>query len=60
MPQYGFGAFQDLAAIDARNKEIWETRDFEVKELGDFHAFAFGLGAAHCITKYLGRELETA
>lgn len=56
MPQYGFGAFGELQATDARNREILEEQGFTVHGLGDFHPFAYGLGAVHCISKYIARS----
>ncbi|WP_125461711.1 MULTISPECIES: hypothetical protein [Rhodomicrobium] len=58
MPEYGFGSFQELNATDQRNREILEAQGFTVHGLGDFHPFAGGLGAVHCITKYLGRKIN--
>lgn len=56
IPTYGYGAWSDLAATDNENKRIWERLGFTVAMLGDFHPFAFNLGAVHCIKKYLGRQ----
>ena len=56
MPHYGFGNFPEFAAIDDANIKIWQDREFKVISLGDYHSFASNLGAAHCITKYMGRE----
>jgi hypothetical protein len=55
LPTYGHGDWEDLAAIDAENKRIWESLDFVVHELADFHPFAQNLGSVHCIKKYLDR-----
>lgn len=55
LPTYGHRKWPELAATDAQNKSIWEGLGFEVAMLGDFHPFAFGLGAVHCIKKYLAR-----
>ena len=57
IPEYGAGesAFPELALTDTANREIWESLGYCVVGLGDFHAFAHQLGAAHCITKYLAR-----
>jgi hypothetical protein len=55
IPSYGHGPYSHLEATDARNREIWEELGFEVRLLGDFHPFAQGLGAVHCIKKYLAR-----
>lgn len=54
-PSYGYGAWGNLAATDQANKQIWEGLGFTATMLGDFHPFAFNLGAAHCITKYVTR-----
>ena len=56
LPQYGFGAFAELAATDKQTKDILENEGFTVHALSDFHPFAAGLGAVHCITKYIGRS----
>ena len=55
LPTYGHGAFEELVATDARNREVWEGLGYDVVQLGDFHAFAVNLGAVHCVKKYLGR-----
>lgn len=55
LPTYGHRKWPELVATDAKNKSIWESLGFEVTMLGDFHPFAFGLGAVHCIKKYLNR-----
>jgi hypothetical protein len=55
LPSYGHGPYEHLKATDARNREVWEELGFEVRMLGDFHPFAQGLGAVHCIKKYLAR-----
>ena len=55
LPTYGHGAFEELAATDARNRELWDDLGFDVVQLADFHAFAVNLGAVHCIKKYLAR-----
>jgi hypothetical protein len=56
IPTYAHGPFAGvLDATDRRNAEIWEGLGYDVVALGDFHAFASNLGAAHCIKKYLRR-----
>ena len=55
LPTYGHGFWPELAATDEVNAEIWSNMGYTVHNLGDFHPFAFNLGAVHCITKYLGR-----
>jgi hypothetical protein len=55
LPSYGHGPNERLKATDAKNQEVWEGLGFEVRMLGDFHPFAQGLGAVHCIKKYLAR-----
>lgn len=57
MPEYGFGNYAHYDVVDQANRKLWENRNFEVHSLGDFHPFAYNLGAAHCITKYLGRDV---
>ncbi len=56
LPTYGHGAWSALAATDEANRTLWEELGFATVALGDFHPFAENLGAAHCITKYLGRS----
>jgi hypothetical protein len=55
LPSYGHGPYERLQVTDERNKQVWEELGFEVRMLGDFHPFAVGLGAVHCIKKYLNR-----
>ncbi|MGH2919973.1 MAG: hypothetical protein ACRDLS_15430 [Solirubrobacteraceae bacterium] len=55
IPTYGHGPFGALKTTDRRNAIVWEDLGYDVVALGDFHPFASGLGAAHCIKKYLGR-----
>lgn len=55
VPQYGFGDFSELAATDMQTRRILEAQGFTVHALGDFHPFALGLGAVHCIKKYIAR-----
>ena len=55
LPTYGHFPNQELAAIDAEMKALWETLGFEVHMLGDFNAFARRQGVVHCIKKYLRR-----
>ncbi len=53
LPTYGEG----FEPTDRRNREIWQQElGFEVRLLGDFHPFALGQGAVHCLTKYLARR----
>lgn len=56
IPTYGHGPFGALKATDERNKIVWQELGYGLVPLGDFHPFASGLGAAHCIKKYLGRQ----
>ncbi|EDX82695.1 hypothetical protein S7335_997 [Synechococcus sp. PCC 7335] len=55
IPTYAHGFWADFSVTDEKNKEIWESLGYEVRQLPDFHPFAANLGAAHCITKYLQR-----
>jgi hypothetical protein len=55
LPTYGHGRHGHLRATDEANAALWRDLGFEVKLLGDFHAFALNLGAVHCIKKYLAR-----
>ena len=56
LPTYGHENWSKLSKVDAKNSEIWEELGFKVNKLPNFHPFAANLGAAHCITKYLGRN----
>lgn len=56
IPTYGHGNWKKLEKTDSKNVEIWESLGFTVNQLPNFHPFAANLGAAHCITKYLGRN----
>src|SRR5688500_8453169 len=56
LPTYGHGAtYSYLQASDAANRQLWESFGFTVTELPSFHRLARGLGAVHCIQKYLAR-----
>jgi hypothetical protein len=55
LPSYGHGHFKDLEITDNENKRIWKALGFRVHMLTDFHPYAYDLGAAHCIKKYLVR-----
>ena len=55
LPTYGHPPFEELSATDDDHRRRWESMDFEVTQLGDFHAFAMRMGALHCIKKYLAR-----
>jgi hypothetical protein len=44
-----------LQASDNANKQIWENLGFHVEMLPSFHRLARGLGAVHCIQKYVSR-----
>jgi hypothetical protein len=55
LPTYGHGALAGMAVVDDEHSRIWEAMGFTVHRLGDFHPFAFNLGALHCIKKYLAR-----
>jgi len=55
LPTYGHGTYSYLAESDAANKRIWERLGFTVTLLPSFHRLARGLGAVHCIQKYLAR-----
>lgn len=55
LPTYGHGNWEILKATDEMNKRIWESLDYKVIQLGDFHPFAENLGAVHCIKKYIER-----
>jgi hypothetical protein len=55
LPTYGHGTYSYLAESDAANKRIWERLGFNVTALPSFHRLARGLGAVHCIQKYLAR-----
>jgi hypothetical protein len=55
LPTYGYGAQRALEASDRSHRRTWEQLGFTVHQLGDFNAFAYNLGALHCIKKYLAR-----
>ncbi len=55
LPTYGYDEFQYLQDSDKKNQEIWENLGFEVTMLPNCHILASGLGAVHCIQKYLDR-----
>ena len=55
LPTYGHDPWAELAATDDANRRIWEELGFDVHQLADFNPFAQGLGAVHCIKKYLER-----
>ena len=55
LPTYGHGSWPELARTDNANSKIWQRMGYVVHSLGDFHPFAFNLGAVHCITKFLAR-----
>ena len=56
LPTYGHGAaYSYLQASDATNRKLWESLGYTVTELPSFHRLARGLGAVHCIQKYLAR-----
>lgn len=56
LPTYGYGPWSMLKATDQKNKEIWQTLGYQVKQLTDFHPLAQHLGALHCIKKYVERN----
>lgn len=55
LPSYGHGAWAQLAATDAANRQIWEELGFQVTMLTDCHALAYNLGGVHCLKKYVAR-----
>ena len=55
LPTYGHGDQRALEASDRSHRRTWEQLGFTVHQLGDFNAFAYNLGALHCIKKYLAR-----
>jgi hypothetical protein len=55
LPTYGHGVQRALEATDRSHRRTWEELGFAVHQLGDFNAFAYNLGALHCIKKYLAR-----
>lgn len=56
LPTYGHGSYSYLQASDQANKELWEDLGYTVVMLPSFHRLARGLGAVHCIQKYLDRS----
>jgi hypothetical protein len=55
LPTYGYEDYKYLQASDRGNQKIWEDLGFEVTMLPNFHRLARGLGAVHCIQKYIER-----
>ena len=55
LPTYGHGPWEELAATDAANRELWERLGFRVHGLGSYHAFAQRFGALRCLTQVLER-----
>lgn len=55
LPSYGHEPWPELAETDEANRRVWEGLGFECELMPDFHPFAQGLGALHCIKKYLAR-----
>lgn len=56
LPTYGGETHPHLAETDRLNAELWRGMGFDVHPLPDFHVFAQGLGAAHCLHKCLARD----
>jgi hypothetical protein len=55
LPTYGYEEYEYLQESDRKNQEIWQNLGFEVTMLPNFHSLASGLGAVHCIQKYIER-----
>lgn len=55
LPTYGYDEFKYLEDSDKKNQDIWENLGFEVTMLPNCHVLASGLGAVHCIQKYIER-----
>ena len=55
LPTYGYQEYEYLQESDRKNQEIWQNLGFEVTMLPNFHSLARGLGAVHCIQKYIER-----
>lgn len=55
LPTYGYGNWKNLKATDEENMKIWESLNFRVTVLDDYHPLAEHTGAAHCIINYLQR-----
>lgn len=55
MPTYGHGPYAYLKSSDDANEAIWTGMKFSVTRLPSFHRLARGLGAVHCIQKYIAR-----
>ena len=55
LPTYGYDEFKYLEDSDKKNQDIWENLGFEVTMLPNCHILASGLGAVHCIQKYIER-----
>ena len=65
LPTYGYDLqspgtsekdYSYLQASDNANKLIWENLGYSVEMLPSFHSLARGLGAVHCIQKYVSRD----
>ncbi|WP_395020552.1 hypothetical protein [Dongia sp.] len=55
LPEYGFGAWPELRAVDDTNAMLWEGLGFEVIRGGDFLPLADQLGSLNCVTRILER-----
>lgn len=64
LPTYGYDLqtpgttekdYSYLQVSDNANKLIWENLGYTVEMLPSFHRLARGLGAVHCIQKYISR-----
>lgn len=56
LPTYGHGSdYAYLQDSDLANEQVWRSLGYSVTKLPSFHALAQGLGAVHCIQKYLMR-----
>ncbi len=64
LPTYGYDLqspgssekdYSYLQSSDNANKQIWENLGYNVEMLPSFHRLARGLGAVHCIQKYVSR-----
>ncbi|MGI2905489.1 hypothetical protein [Tolypothrix sp. VBCCA 56010] len=55
LPTYGYDEQSYLKDSDNDNQKIWQNLGFEVTMLPNCNSLARGLGAVHCIQKYIER-----
>ncbi len=55
LPAFGHDNWPELAATDARMREIWEALGFETRMIGNIQRLTENLGGLHCLTNVLRR-----